>query len=54
MTIPSLIVCLPVDLREDYEQMAKGLKVTPDDLVIITLRTRVADWKRQREQRCER
>lgn len=46
VSLPLLLAALPTVLRESYEAIAKDLKIDPTELVVITLRKRLADIRR--------
>lgn len=46
VSLPLLLAALPLDVRDGYEAIAKDLKIDPTELVVITLRKRLADIRR--------
>jgi hypothetical protein len=46
VSLPLLLAALPLDVREQYEAIAKELKMDPTDLVIVKLRQCVKDIRR--------
>lgn len=43
VAIPLLLAALPLDVREQYIELGRVLKMDPTELVVITLRKRLAD-----------
>lgn len=41
----SVFSLLPLELQEDYREMASALRVTPDVLVLHVLSKRASDWR---------
>jgi hypothetical protein len=46
VSLPLLLAALPIDVREQYEAIARELKMDPTELVIVKLRQCVKDIRR--------